>query len=89
MPEYNFQCTKCQNGFESFQTIKNMDKPLDMPCPSCLRDGHMIRIVGSPGLGDPVRLESTKGRTKPPNQFNDILREMKKNFPGNKIEVRE
>ena len=88
MPTYNFECTKCQSVFESFQTIANMDKPLDMPCPSCLRDGHMIRIVGSPGLGDPIRLEATKGRTKPPNQFNDILREMKKNFPGNKIEVR-
>ena len=66
-----------------------MDKPLDMPCPSCLRDGHMIRLVGSPSLGDPIRLESTKGRRKPSNQFNDILREMKKNYPGNKIEVRE
>ena len=89
MPAYNFECTKCQNIFESFQTIANMDKPLDMPCPSCLKDGHMIRIVGSPGLGDPIRLESTKGRRKPSNQFNDILREMKKNYPGNKIEVRE
>ena len=89
MPEYSFECTKCQNAFESFQTIANMDKPLDMPCPSCLRDGHMIRLVGSPSLGDPIRLESTKGRRKPSNQFNDILREMKKNYPGNKIEVRE
>ena len=89
MPTYNFECTKCENVFESFQTIANMDKPLDMPCPSCLKDGYMIRLVGSPGLGDSTRLESTKGRAKPSNDFNDRLREIKKNYPGNKIEVRE
>ena len=89
MPEYNFECTKCQNVFESFQTIKNMDKPLDMPCPSCLKDGHMIRLVGSPSVGDSIRLESTKGRIKPSNDFNDRLKEIKKNYPGKKIEVRE
>ena len=89
MPTYNFECTKCSNAFESFQTIADMDKPLDMPCPSCLKDGHMIRIVGSPGVGDSVRLESTRGRAKPPMQFNERLKEIKKKFPGNKIEVRE
>ena len=89
MPIYNFECTKCENTFESFQTIANMDKPLDMPCPSCLKDGHMIRIVGSPGLGDPLRLEATQKSSKPSNAFNDRLREIKKNYPGNTIEVRE
>ena len=89
MPIYNFECTKCQSVFESFQTIANMDKPLDMPCPSCLKDGHMIRLVGSPSVGDSIRLESTKGRIKPSNDFNDRLKEIKKNYPGNRIEVRE
>ena len=89
MPEYSFECSKCQNVFESFQTIANMDKPLDMPCPSCLRDGHMIRLVGSPRLGDPLKLETTQKSSKPSNAFNDRLREIKKNYPGNKIEVRE
>ena len=89
MPEYIFECTKCQNAFESFQTIANMDKPLDMPCPSCLKDGHMIRIVGSPGINDSVRLETTKGRTKPPMEFNERLKQIKKNHPGSTIEVRE
>ena len=89
MPEYIFECTKCQNVFQSFQTIANMDKPLDMPCPSCLKDGHMIRLVGSPGLGDVLKLEATQKSSKPSNAFNDRLREIKKNYPGNKIEVRE
>ena len=72
MPEYSFECTKCQNVFESFQTI-----------------GHMIRLVCSPRLGDPLKLETTQKSSKPSNAFNDRLREIKKNYPGNKIEVRE
>ncbi len=89
MPLYNFECTKCQETFESFQTIKNMDKPLKMPCPSCLKNGNMIRLIGSPNLGDPNKLEMTKGLPKPTKEFNDVLKNMKRNYPGNKIEVRD
>ena len=53
MPVYNFECTKCENVFESFHTIANMDDPLKMPCPSCLKNGYMIRLIGSPSLGEP------------------------------------
>ena len=49
----------------------------------------MIRIVGAPGLGDVLKLEATQKSSKPSNAFNDRLREIKKNYPGNKIEVRE
>lgn len=89
MPIYNFECTKCNNVYEDQQMIKDMDKPLKKPCPSCGEKGFMIRIVGSPNLGEAMKLETTKGLLKPSNDFNDRLREIKKNYAHNKIEVRE
>ena len=89
MPVYNFECTKCENIFESYQTIKNIDKPLKMACPSCMKNGYLIRLVGSPNLGEPRFLESTPGRPKPSEGFNDVLRNMNKTIPGANIKVRD
>ena len=89
MPVYNFECTKCENVFESFHTIANMDDPLKMPCPSCLKNGYMIRLIGSPSLGEPQFLESTPGRPKPSESFIDVLRNMNHTIPGANIKVRE
>ncbi|MDP7368334.1 MAG: zinc ribbon domain-containing protein [Candidatus Pacebacteria bacterium] len=89
MPIYIFQCSKCQTTFESFETINNMDKPLNDPCPSCLENGNMLRLVGSPNLGDSCKLEMTKGLPKPTKDFNERLRHVKNSHAGSTIEVRD
>ena len=42
MPTYEYECTKCGNAFEKFQSMK--DAPLKT-CPKCR--GKVTRLVGS------------------------------------------
>ena len=89
MPNYTYQCSKCNHLYSLFKTIKNMDRPLNQPCPSCLKNGNIIRMITAPSLGDSRKLEMTKGLLKPTKEFNDILRTIKKNNVGSTIEVRD
>ena len=88
MPYYDFECSECNNYWEEFQTIANMDAPLNESCPSCYKVGYVIRLVGSPRQVDPVRLESTKGRLKPTSDFTEGKTRIKKKHPASKFEVR-
>jgi len=88
MPEYNFECEECEHLFEEFQTIKNMDIPLNKPCPSCKKTGTIIRIIGSVRIVDNARLESTKGRLKPTRDFTEVMTRIKKKHTDSKFEVR-
>ena len=88
MPLYDFECQSCLVDWEEFQTIAKMDNPLNEPCPSCYKVGYMIRIVGSAGIGDTARLESTKGRLKPTSEFTEVMTRMKKKHPASDFEVR-
>jgi len=89
MPYYNYECSECGHEFEQFRTIEQYDMPCKEACLSCFKIGHVVRTMSSPRLADSVKLEMTKGLLKPPSHFNDRLREVKKNFPGSTIEVRD
>ena len=43
----------------------------------------------APNLGDSTKLEMTKGLPKPTEEFNHILKRIKRNNPGSTIEVRD
>jgi len=88
MPNYVFECEKCSQSFEEFKTIAEMDIPLDEGCPFCGKKGHIIRIVGSTLYVDPIRLEASKGRLKPSNDFTEVMTRIKKNHPAANFEVR-
>ena len=88
MPLYDFECESCSHHYEEFQTIANMDIPLNTPCPSCKDEGNIIRIVGSGRIVDSARLESTKGRLKPTKDFTEVMTRMKKKHTQSKFEVR-
>jgi len=47
MPTYDYECTKCGNEFEQFQSIK--DEPLKK-CPKCRKSGVRRKIGGGAGL---------------------------------------
>ena len=89
MPNYTYQCSECLHTFEEFKTIAKYNEPLREPCPSCFHVGYISRLISSPKLGDPTKLEMTKGLIKPTKEFNDILRTVKKNHVGSTIEVRD
>ena len=89
MPNYTYQCNECSHTFEEFKTIAKYNEPLREPCPSCFHVGYISRLISSPKLGDPTKLEMTKGLIKPTKEFNDILRTIKKNHVGSRIEVRD
>jgi len=88
MPLYDFECEKCNHYYEEFHTIADMDKPLKNPCPCCKEKGSIIRVIGSAGIGDSARLESTKGRLRPTKEFTEVMTRIKKNHPASNFEVR-
>ena len=47
MPNYVFECSECTHSFEQFETIANMNKPLNEKCPDCGHKGSIIRLVGN------------------------------------------
>ena len=89
MPNYTYQCSECSHEFEEFKTIAKYNEPLSEPCPSCLHVGCISRLISSPKLGDSTKLEMTKGLLKPTEEFNHVLKRIKRKYPGSAIEVRD
>ena len=90
MPFYEYECSKCSHEFETFKTIAEYDAPLKEECPSCYKIGYIDRIVYSSGFVAPERLEATGGCRKVPKEFNNLLKNMKKNAgPKSTIGVHE
>ena len=85
MPNYIFECSECTHGFEQFETIANIDKPLNEPCPKCEHKGSIIRIIGHSQIVDPV----TIGLKKVPTEFNNILKRINTNVPGANVPIRD
>ena len=85
MPFYEYGCSECLHEFEEFKTIAEYDVPLSEPCPSCYKVGYIQRLISGAEICDPVSL----GVRKVPAGYNEVIKNIKKNHPGNTIEVRE
>jgi len=85
MPYYEFECEQCSHAFEEFQTIANIDVPLEQPCPSCYKVGYINRLISGAEICDPVAV----GVRKVPKGYNEVVKNIQKNHPGNTIQVRE
>ena len=85
MPFYEYGCSECLHEFEEFKTIAEYDVPLSEPCPSCYKVGYIQRLISGAEICDPVSL----GVRKVPKGYNEVIKNIKKNHPGNTIEVRE
>ena len=59
--------------------------PLKEACPSCYKVGYISRLISGAEICDPV----SRGVTKVPKGYNEGVKRIKKNHPGNTIEVRE
>ena len=89
MPVYKFECSECSHQFEQFRTIAQYDIPLKEACPFCYKIGYISRLIYTLGFVDSHKLESTPGRTKPPREFNNLLKDIKKKNKGSTFEVHE
>jgi len=85
MPFYEYGCSECSHEFEEFKTIAEYDAPLKEPCPSCYKVGYITRLISGAEICDPVSV----GVRKVPKGYNEVIKNIKKSYPGNTIEVRE
>ena len=85
MPVYEFECSECTHGFEEYKTMAEYDAPLSEPCPSCYKVGYIDRLISSIRICDPVSV----GVRKVPKGYNEVIKNIKKSYPGNNIELRE
>jgi putative FmdB family regulatory protein len=85
MPVYEYGCNECSHKFEKFKIMAEYDVPLSEPCPSCYKVGYVNRLISGAEICDPVSL----GVRKVPKGYNDVIRNIKKSYPGNNLEVRE
>ena len=85
MPFYKYGCSECSHEFETFKTIAEYDIPLSEPCPSCYKVGYIQRLVSGAEICDPISL----GVRKVPKGYNEVIKNIKKSYPRNTLEVRE
>ena len=85
MPFYLYECSECSHQFEEFKIIDEYDVPLSEPCPSCYKVGYIDRLISGAEICDPISLCVRKV----PKGYNEVVKNIKKNYPGNTIEVRE
>ena len=85
MPVYEYGCNECSHEFEEFKTMAEYDVPLSEPCPSCYKVGYIDRLISGAEICDPVSV----GVRKVPKGYNEVIKNMKKSYPGNNIELRE
>ena len=85
MPFYEYGCSECSHEFEEFKTMAEYDEPLSEPCPSCYKIGYITRLISGAEICDPISL----GVRKVPKDYNEVVKNIKKSYPGNHIEVRE
>ena len=85
MPTYDFQCSECKEVWEAFYKIADRDTPLNEPCPKCDAEDTVTQKMGSGGIGDAVRM----GLQKPPDGFNEVLRNISAVSPNNTMKIRD
>jgi putative FmdB family regulatory protein len=82
MPFYKYGCSECSHEFEEFKTISEYDLPLNEPCPSCSKVGHIDRLIYAAEICEPQRV----GVKKVPSGYKEVIRNMKKKYPGNTLD---
>jgi len=74
MPTYSFKNKNTGEEFDEIMSINKLDQyKLDNP--------HLEQLLGTPPIGDPVRL----GMKKPDDTFRDILKQIKKNNDSKRV----
>lgn len=73
MPSYTYKCRNCEDITEQVLPMDAREKPCEFPCKQCGEFGLYIQI-------QPTKM-SYQGNMKTSSNFNDRLKEIKKNLP--------
>lgn len=76
MPLYEYACSACGHSFDSVRKVDDRYKPHDESCPSCGEVGHVQYKISAPNV-----VYSGAGSMKTTDNFNDRMKEIKKNLP--------
>lgn len=83
---YSYRCRKCEHVFDRTLRMANRKEPEGEPCPKCENVGDVYQtLTTAPNLGDAHRM----GNIKPPDGFNEVMRNIKKGNPGSTINIRD
>ncbi|NDG30852.1 hypothetical protein EB118_12365 [bacterium] len=74
MPTYSFRNKNTGEEFDEIMLISKLDQYK-------INNPHLEQLLGTPSLGDPVRL----GMKKPDDSFRDLLKQIKKNTQSHRI----
>lgn len=83
MPNYTYQCTACQSGWDQQRLIADRHQPASEPCPVCAETGTVSLAPSAPHIGDAYR----QGVTKLPDTWTDNLKRIKKSHLRSTINV--
>ena len=78
MATYNYKCKKCENEFENSSSIAKRLIPTESPCEKC--GGEIYQKIGTINF-------CYSGSGKHSNDFNDKLKDMRKNLPKGKLPI--
>lgn len=73
MPMYTYKCRKCGDENEQVLPMDAREKPCEFPCSQCGGFSLYLKV-------QPVKM-SYQGNMKTTSNFNDRLKEIKKNLP--------
>jgi len=82
MPFYDYKCNSCENTYPKRSCIaERNDKKI---CPSCSSDDSQLILLGSPSIGDPVRL----GVRKVDDGFREVLSKVHEKTYGSNLNTK-
>lgn len=82
MPLYDYKCNSCEQTYPRMSSIaERNDKKV---CPSCGSDASQLVMLGSPSIGDPVRL----GVRKVDDGFREVLSKVHEKTYGSNLNTK-
>ena len=80
MPNYNYECSKCEMVWDEIHPIVDKDKPTTLPCPHCKKKKCVTKSWKdcTPGLGadwTPTPDKATGGR------WSELMTKIKSGMP--------
>lgn len=84
MPTYDYRCTNCGETFTKLLKIVDREQPTHEGCPMCDEKTVEMLVGGNYAFMSPEAL----GRKKPPEDFRELLRRIKKANPKGHIKDR-
>jgi putative FmdB family regulatory protein len=80
MPNYNYECSKCEKVWEEIHPITDRDAPTKLPCPFCKTKETVIKSWKdcAPGLGSDWTLTPDKATG---GRWSAVMNKIKRGLP--------